>query len=482
MSIRLGVTSIVIAAAASSGLIGAPHSVGQSMEVTPLPSDASSVGGVPKGAVEAVACPSPGNCTEVGYYPPTGGGADAPFIAQQVGGAWQTPAETIELPTAPAGSDGSLLDVACGSASQCIAVGSYFSHGDTAIPEPLLVAVSGGTPNQGETIPLPRGARASWGGELELASCAGAGNCVALGYATTTDGIFTPMALQEIGGTWRTASEFLPLPSGVTATSLPARIASLTCATATYCVAVGQFAKGKKVEPVVDVLSGTTWKNLPVPQLKGSTPYGAMTAAECPAASSCIAIGDEEAASGTYLPFLMVMTGGKWSKPVLTPLPPGSIMKGEVPRLFGLACASVGHCTATGSYVTTAKQLRLVALRDNGGKLSATALPTPPGAITNASKGTLSLPDLSCAGTTCVALGVYSVATASVRPFLEVAQNGRWDSSSLAVPSPPAIPASGFEELPVAAICASTTRCSAFGTAINDKNFAEEPIVDDVTI
>ena len=134
-----------------------------------LPSGATS------GALTAVSCTTPGNCVAVGNYVDAGGQTQA-MTATETAGTWAQAAE-LALPAgaaaAPPGA--SLNAISCPTPGQCRAVGRYVNAaGQTA----AMVATESTTWGQATALGLPAGATAS---TLDSISCTSSSACTATG-------------------------------------------------------------------------------------------------------------------------------------------------------------------------------------------------------------------------------------------------------------------------------------------------------------
>src|SRR5262249_45766314 len=104
------------------------------------------------------------------------------LLLDEAQGAW-TPGQLV-FPSGGHASAGISLDsVACPSAGNCFAVGSY--NPNPSRLRPLLVAAENGTWGKSSEPPLPVGADQNYNGSLSSVSCPAAETCVAVGNAET---------------------------------------------------------------------------------------------------------------------------------------------------------------------------------------------------------------------------------------------------------------------------------------------------------
>lgn len=217
----------------------------------------------------AVACPTKKTCLAIGADQTAAN--QNPFLTAGFGTSW-SPAVTMP---APADSTSyTLVSIACGGRSLCVAVGSYTRSNGLSYP---LVEQWNGRSWTVQPVALPGDALQ---GFLRDVSCASATTCVAVGDAGL------PFVATLSGATW--SSQLLPLPPEVDpATDQGDRfVAAVSCVSATECTAVGDSFFDAKI--VVYRLSGTTWT-----ATSNSSPgYAtAMRDVACLSATRCFASG-----------------------------------------------------------------------------------------------------------------------------------------------------------------------------------------------
>lgn len=211
--------------------------------VVPPPSPAApSVGknNMPYG----VACPSDGNCVEVGKYLTTKGDYQ-PFVLTETNWKWAAAAIHIKLPGNASTSKtqkSELHGVSCTSVGNCVAIGDYFlSGGQRAV---FSATETGGTWNtQGvQRTANPAGAASPPVPYLNALSCAAdTGSCDAVGNYTTSGGQVESMSLAYSSGTWQAADAPMP-PSNVSGSASMASIMNdVSCWSTWNCVGVGTY-------------------------------------------------------------------------------------------------------------------------------------------------------------------------------------------------------------------------------------------------
>ncbi len=221
----------------------------------------------------SVVCPEVGSCEALGEYTPvdypSGGngnpldGPTAGVIETLSGGTWAevgAPLPSNASTNTVETTFTSFSDVACPSASSCVAVGSYTDTAGDHVG--LIEALTGGvwTPTE---APLPTNSTTGQDSGLLSVSCPAAGSCVAVaGYG----GGQTSQALTETlaGGTWTAAES--GLPSNASGLDQQALLTTVSCPSLGSCVAIGSYeVLDTSVSPptnfpagLIETLSGAT--------------------------------------------------------------------------------------------------------------------------------------------------------------------------------------------------------------------------------
>ena len=309
------------------------------------------VTGARAAALVVVACAPRSICTAVGRVTDHAGRLRL-LTARWRRGRW------IELPLSGpiAARAWALSGLACPSAGACNAAGSSAGQ--------ILIERWGGTggwqPQMGAPtlLFLP---------ELLSVSCSAPTSCVAVGGAG---------AVRWDGTSW--SSQALQTPFSEFP-SLGLTLVSVSCASASACMAVGSDQG-----PVAARWDGATWSVQPLPAAVGEL-YGVS----CPTPTSCIAVGDGEAAA---------WDGSNWTVQNL-PQPPAS---SPGATLEAVSCPSSSRCVAIGSYFENAPVNNLAPFAEywNGSSWTVQGAPYP----SDVSSQQLSA--LSCPSpTACIAIG-----------------------------------------------------------------------------
>ncbi len=231
----------------------------------------------PEGAQESklsgVSCPSASSCYAAGYSK-SSSGALAGLIESFNGEKWQ-----IQQLPAPSGATTSkLLDIACATASSCMAVGSYTN----ASGETLSLAESyDGSQWHVQTTPNPTGK----GAELDAVSCPAQGACTAIGSYTTAQGATEGLAEGYNGSEWQLQPFEAPAETAKTSLS------GVSCAPLGACIAVGlATTAGGARTPLAELWSGYEWRPLDTPSLSGSE-AAELLSISCSSVFACESVG-----------------------------------------------------------------------------------------------------------------------------------------------------------------------------------------------
>jgi hypothetical protein len=240
--------------------------------------------------VDQVSCASPGNCGAAGSYTDASDSQQV-FVVNETGGTWGTAHQLRGTAASSVGPDPvTTVSVSCPTAGACEAGGS-FSNASGHQEAFVATEVNGVWKAAAEV----RGTTPTTNAGVESVSCASAGNCGAGGYYTGTSGNQQAFVMAQTADRWGRAKEVPGTP--VLNKGGGAEIASLSCASAGNCSAVGTYADGIH-EPQAFVVSEVngTWHNAEnVPGLASlNRPPGDQDAAQsvsCSSSGHCSAGG-----------------------------------------------------------------------------------------------------------------------------------------------------------------------------------------------
>jgi len=301
---------------------------------------------------------------------------------------------------------------------------------------------------------LPANAESSPVSTFTSESCPANGSCVAVGAYIDASGGQEALLDTLSAGVWTPMAAPLPT-NGVADAGAGADVTSVTCVAAGSCVAVGAYsAKRGKESGLVETLSQGVW----TPEQVLSTKFTDLgfTAVTCPAAGSCVAVGEGSNAIGDVGGVIGTLSGGAWTVTAVA-LPP-SVPAQAVDLLDAVTCPAVGSCVAVGGYAVLGKPIveqgLIVTL--SAGRWTATVAPL---GSKKSARDLNFLESVACSSVgSCVAGG--STAGKSGRHgqgLLESLSNGTW--SQVAVPLPSDAEPGEFSDF-------GAVSCPAAGTCV----------------
>jgi len=339
------------------------------------------------------------------------------------------------------------------------AVGSVLAGAATVAAAEARPAMASGT--WGTAHPIPGLAALNVGGDawINMVSCASAGNCSVGGsYLNRRHGEFQAFVASETGGTWGTARE---VPGTATLNAgFEASVTSLSCASAGNCSAGGFYTDASDNEQafVVTETNGTWGAAQEVPGVgaKNTGGQARITSVSCAAPGDCSAVGFFRLPSFTSRAFTVTQTNGAWGTAKAFP---GLAARKGSQTVSSVSCASVGNCSAGGSFSDSSRHAQAYVVSEKNGTWG-TAIPTPGVAALNTG-GRALITALSCgAPDNCGAAGTYQSA-GRVHGFVVSENNGIWGTAQQV----PGLAALGNDGAGIDSMsCASAGNCSAGGT------------------
>ena len=290
--------------------------------------------GAVSGELDAISCPSSGDCTADGDYVTPAGGT-SPFVVSESSGSWgasvsaMPPSDTIT----GAYEDARLTGVWCASAGNCTAIGSYVATGSTAFAmeatETLGIwsALAPLPPITGGKLPNSRASLV----------CTSMGSCTA---------VMDSYAWTETAGAWGTPTQFAPpLDPYWSFTAL-----GIACPSATTCIATGFVTDGNgHSRPGYGAGSVTeTSGSWGAPFLK----FGYATALDSISCqpTMCLAVGVDASDNDFDLfdkPVAATWSDGTWSSSGIEQLNPAGPHENNGSSLDAVACRPT-QCLAIG--------------------------------------------------------------------------------------------------------------------------------------
>jgi hypothetical protein len=333
------------------------------------------------GRLSGVACGSATNCVAVGERSSTSSGPGGTLAEKWNGTNW-----SVVTSPDPSGSTGAILNgVACSSAKSCLAVGDYFTSSHATLP---TAESWNGTKWSVVKVPVTSG---QTGAYLASVSCAAAKNCQAVG-ASGTSGVIDDNTLAE---SWN-GSKWTIVPSPSPVPGKPNYLASVACPATTECWAVGLDFAVSEGAGLTEKWNGSKWSAVTTPASKG----GELDGDGCFSKTSCLStgIGDNLFAIGQH------WNGSKWV--TATPVNPSGATSSD---LQAVSCPGGSSCQSVGNNSDTAT----LAEGWNGKKWAIESTPS----ISGSSFATLS--GVACtAASSCWAVGESETSTGATTPLI----------------------------------------------------------------
>ncbi len=316
-----------------------------------------------------LACTSATNCMAVGTY--LNSDDNDTLTERWNGTTWSVAASPNETNTG-----NGLSAVACPSPTRCIAVGTD----GTAQTE-----IESWNGDSWSLVPSPNDG--TGGNDLNAISCTSSNSCVAVGYYADQ----STHSAQTLIDSWNgTSWSVVPSPddgSGFNA------LWGVSCTSATRCEAVGLYAGGTLIES----LTGTTWSIVSSPNALGAEDE--LVSVTCTNASSCVAAGDYFNGSDIDQTLIESWNGTAWS---VVPSPSEQASNNS---LSSVSCATATNCEAVGYYENGAVAQQTLVENWNGSAWSLVLSPNPGTNADNALSG------VAEAGANWVASGVENVSS-----------------------------------------------------------------------
>jgi subtilisin family serine protease len=272
----------------------------------------ASVGAVTTYDFEDVSCPSATSCLAVGYD----GYHDDGLLQLWNGSEWK------RLITFP----GQMMKaISCPTTIWCMTVAKSESGWKLQWSE---FVPGSGWYQEKKAPPKPEGASEM---RLQDVSCTSTSACTVVGrYNAGGD---KPYVARWNGTSW--SLQTAPSPSEGTASEA---MLGVSCASSSYCVAVGTAAK----KPFAERWNGSEWAIQSAPNPSGAT-EAALEGVSCPTSSACMAVGSFKGSSGPVKALSESWNGSSWSA-LSNPAPS---KEGSV-KLRSVSCASASSCIAVG--------------------------------------------------------------------------------------------------------------------------------------
>ena len=304
----------------------------------------------PDAQVQSVTCTAPGECVAGGRFVDTGGGTQA-FVMTMTGGTWGTPIPLSYSIPQDATPFARVNEVSCGATGECVAGGSF--NDATGDLRAFVVTMTGGVWGTATPVTFAPGvAGPTPDDRITSVACAAPGRCVAGGSFRDPASGYEAFVMTMTDGVWGTGVPVtFPVPQNATKDSY---LESVTCGAPGECVAGGSFvdAAGGYQAFVVTMTGGVWGTALPLTYVGGqsATPDDYVASVSCARAGECVAVGKYFDPAGGQRAFAMTMSAFRWSsaQPVAFDGGIESATPGAVAN--AVSCAPDGGCAAGGTF------------------------------------------------------------------------------------------------------------------------------------
>jgi hypothetical protein len=380
----------------------------------------------------------------------------APGSATAAGSAASSQRWVVSKLPLPAGAPANSfhpLAISCSSATRCAGGGMYLES--TKFLAALLTL--SGKKWTDTQAPLPAGAITNQHAALASVACPAATTCFAGGDYQNARGS-QAMVLAWSGRKWTAASA--PLPAGADSNS-GAVVSSISCPSATWCTAVGQYNASPEQYGLILRRSKNKWTAAAAPVPAGAGAVGSLHAVSCPAVTRCFAGGSQVGESGAAQQLLMLTWWkNKWSA-VKVALPKNAAANSEA-AIDAIACATTTTCIAVGSYETSAGDQDGFLLAWSGRNWTTRTAPVPPNA---GADPVTSLNAAACpVSSRCVVGGEYEDAASQPHGLLLTWSHDKWTAAETP---------GGYDVHAIS--CPSPSRCFALSAVVGGLDLLTGP-------
>jgi hypothetical protein len=337
--------------------------------------------------VLSTACGAPGNCSATGTYQDKSGTSQG-FVDSEVGNVWRG-AVTVALPVnaVSAGQNVQLRSIACASAGNCSAVGTYAAKGARlATTQGLVINEVNGTWQKALEVHLPGATNVNPFVVLNQVACAGAGNCSAIGSFIDDNGATHGLLVNESAARW-SAGQSLLLPGNASAYP-DASLSAVTCVSPGTCSAIGNYENTSGVgEGLVVSQSAHVWRRAtamvmaPGARTNPDPFFYGFNAISCSSATNCSAGGQYTDSTNHYQGFFVDEVNGVWQSAVELKLPADGTQVGKNGGVVALSCRATGDCSAGAAYLDSSGAYQALVINEvNGNWQAGTKVTLPAGA------------------------------------------------------------------------------------------------------
>ncbi len=294
--------------------------------------------------VNSVSCTSDGNCAAGGRYK-DGFGNYQVFVVNEVDGIWESVSEVAGLLNVDGDAD--LNSVSCSSDGNCVAGGRYKdSSGDYQAF--VVDEVAGVWEPASEVAGI---LNIGGGAQVFSVSCSSDGNCVAGGRYKDGSGNYQNFVADEVAGVWEPASEV----AGTLSVGGGAWLVEVSCSSDGNCATIGRYkdSSGNIQAFVINEVAGTWGTASEVAGLlnlggdAGDNTVAWVNTASCSSDGNCATGGYYKDSSGNIQAFVVDEVAGVW-EPASEVV--GTLNVGGDGEVSSISCTSDGSCALGGYY------------------------------------------------------------------------------------------------------------------------------------
>ena len=363
-------------------------------------------------------------------------------LASAATGAWSI----VNSPNTPQTPTRNLLAaVTCVSASECWAVGSYYSG---SIDQTLIERWDG---SSWAIVSSPNTLATEYN-YLQGVTCVSGSDCWAVGYYIKTNGGYQTLIQHWDGVSWTIVT------SPNTSDAQNNVLHGVTCASASNCWAVGYYDNGTTNQTLIERWDGTSWTIITSPNTSG-TQLNVLLGVACASASDCWAVGyyfNSNVIGVAYQTLIERWDGTSWA---IASSPNTLPTRNNI--LLGVTCVSANDCWAVGVYSTgnTVQRGAWQTLIERWDGTSWAIISSP----NTSTEQDNYLYGVTCGpASNCWAVGHY------INGSTQQTLIARWDGTSWAIVTSPNT-SSGQDNFLASVMCVSATaECWAVGHYIND--------------
>lgn len=440
------------------------------------------VGG--QASADAVTCPTGTSCVAVGTFLDAHGFTQG-FVASMKNGTWQPAVAVPGLAALNVGGSAGFTDVACSSAGNCSATGTYENKSKRA--EAFVVNELAGRWHDAEPVPGVATLQGKYDRQLSLfgtVTCVPGRqlDCELGGYISgipNNPPLSPPSQAvvdSERNGVWAAAT-ILKWPAGTGTWSNSSWVGSVSCPLAGDCtIVVNDGADDGYSSPAsfVDTEVNSKWATVAeIPGLSKFNEDGGSVddlwaySLICPSLGNCVAAGTFR---DFWVPFTATETSKHWKTASAISVPTD-----QYSQALAVSCASVTTCSLVGSTQSPDGDSEYIfESHEVSGRWTAGV--DIPGLATLGTWPTVS--GFSCdPADTCVLSGSYSDGLGGEHPYVAMSEGGTWQSATT-LPGGSALPGTGAEVNDVS--CAPDGGCALVGNTITPGSSSTKAFYSDL--